>query len=408
MRLTCRARSTSLLGLACALALTACRADPSAFELRFADGALRARAATVEVTISEGTCSSPGPVVYGPEVFAVDAEGMRPAALPRTPHAFRARALDASCTVFAETCVDVDLGAQGSAPVILTLTAGAEQLACEATSCRAGVCEAALDAGGGADPDAGVTDAMGIDAFGLDGGPPDAALLDAVTSDAVTLDVGTDAGHVCAGAGVFFCEDFEDPTLPQWTPVGAGGVLLSAMGEVRAGADGARALFASAGAGEQRVLRTTVAIPVPAGPIYVRFWERFGGAVATETNHKLFYLELGEPDAAPRYFFGASNSATRGDGVFLAYTDGTTTSSTGVDQALPPSTWVCVSMTLPLGGENTFVLDGSSEHGPPDPLLARSAASTAQVVVGIDNRMGEAMSAYLDDLEIGSMPLPCP
>ncbi|MFO0708951.1 MAG: hypothetical protein U0353_03885 [Sandaracinus sp.] len=380
MRLTCRARSTSLLGLACALALTACRADPSAFELRFADGALRARAATVEVTISEGTCSSPGPVVYGPEVFAVDAEGMRPAALPRTPHAFRARALDASCTVFAETCVDVDLAAQGSAPVILTLSASVEEPACDAASCRAGVCVAARDAGAG-----------------RDGGPIDAAQPDA----------GADAGHVCAD-GVIFCEDFEDPTLPQWTPVGAGGVLLSAMGEVRAGADGARALFASAGAGEQRVLRTTVAIPVPAGPIYVRFWERFGGAVATETNHKLFYLELGEPDAAPRYFFGASNSATRGDGVFLAYTDGTTTSSTGVDQALPPSTWVCVSMTLPLGGENTFVLDGSSEHGPPDPLLARSAASTAQVVVGIDNRMGEAMSAYLDDLEIGSMPLPCP
>jgi hypothetical protein len=405
MRLTRRARSTSLLGLASALVLTACRADPSAFELRFADGALRARAATVEVTISEGTCSSPGPVVYGPEVFAVDAEGMRPAALPRTPHAFRSRALDASCTVFAETCVDVDLAAQGSAPVILTLSAGAEQLACEATSCRAGVCEAALDVGGGADPDAGVTDAMGIDAFGLDGGPPDAALLDAVTSDAVTLDVGTDAGHVCAGAGVFFCEDFEDPTLPQWTAIGSGGALLSATGELPPGTAGTHALFASAGAGAERVLRTSTPIPLPAATVHVRFWTRFGGVPSTDTNQKVFYLELGGPDAEPYYFMGFDGRS--GGAVFLALTDEGVTASTGNTTSLPVMGWACVAMTLPLDGRNLLGLD-SETYGPPATPLPRPGVATANLVVGIDSRMGEAMSAYLDDLEVGSMPLPCP
>lgn len=145
--MTRRLTSTAAL----AVLLCACGDDPPprglAWEIAFADAALRTRAAVVEATIRRGGCA--GETVFAAEIRSGGGMGDTPV-LPRGAWGFAARARDASCVWFAEGCVRVELPSDEK--VIVELAPSVESMACAAERCVDGDCRIPSD-GGGVDGD---------------------------------------------------------------------------------------------------------------------------------------------------------------------------------------------------------------------------------------------------------------
>ena len=107
-----------------ALLLTAgfgCEGDPQplGWELEFEEGALLSRAAVVEALILDGGCD--GEEISSTEIVRGELSMAMSPVLADGRWAFVGRARDASCTLFAEGCTEVELPTVG--PVVVVLMA---------------------------------------------------------------------------------------------------------------------------------------------------------------------------------------------------------------------------------------------------------------------------------------------
>jgi hypothetical protein len=135
-----------------AAAIAGCDARGAEWWIEFESTDLARRASTIEATVLEGGCT--GTTVLFDERFAGASASMRPPALGPGAYGFRARAVDATCTLLASGCTDVVLPAAG-VTTYLAATAPSHDDGCS------------LDAGR---IDAGVTDGGPIDGGVRDGG----------------------------------------------------------------------------------------------------------------------------------------------------------------------------------------------------------------------------------------------
>ena len=142
-------RPVILLALA-TIAASACTELPrAAWQLRFENDTLQARALFVRSTVFGGTCDS-GAIVYQADTV-LDVPSPPPPLLDPGSYCLEGRARDSSCNWFAEGRLDIALPVDDGTILTVVLRSGAESAECDASACMAGLCagEPSPDGGSG-------------------------------------------------------------------------------------------------------------------------------------------------------------------------------------------------------------------------------------------------------------------
>lgn len=146
------------------------------WDIRFGDAEVEARTRSLHATIQRGSCADRSTVEFAHEYRVGDADRPDTKPLESGSYAFLARAVDATCTIVAESCQTVIITDDGPDRVmtILDRLAAAGATCDECTHCAPSIDAGGLDAG----LDAASADAGSIDAGGLDAGNADAGITD--------------------------------------------------------------------------------------------------------------------------------------------------------------------------------------------------------------------------------------
>ncbi len=162
---------------------------PLLWNVSLENDALRSRMIAVEVTVLRDGCQGTN-VVYEQWVRKNDMP-VKPPRLGSGVFAFRARAVDGTCTAFASGCAEIKLPAENQ-ELNLVMQTQTEQALCTASQCNAGVCD-------GATGDGGVTGDSGSDSgLHMDSGPiiDSGPVVDSgpIDSGTPSIDSGSDSG----------------------------------------------------------------------------------------------------------------------------------------------------------------------------------------------------------------------
>lgn len=265
--------------------------------------------------------------------------------------------------------------------------------------------DAATDAGGDDDaaPIEGGLDDSGWDGAVViaDGGSSDTG----AGADTGPIDSGVDAGPApteCGGAlaSATFCDGFEDgPTFEAWADSNArDGTLTWVTDTVYRGTGALRAETTASGGFAQ--LHSPTMPPVTSGDYWLRFY------VLIPATSSLSHFDI------------AALTPARADGTAVyIYTDrlsvwfDETMSAFATDPALPRDRWTCLQVHLVVGntgGALDIYIDGA---------LQRSAAVTdtlpstgyEKLYLGItwSPSMQGPTAIYMDEVAVGTAPLPC-
>lgn len=281
--------------------------------------------------------------------------------------------------------------------------------------CVRGTPDAAMDAGSdGALPDARPDAPPPRDAGPEDGGPPDADRDDGGAPDAGTdagSDAGSDAGEADAGrpdsecdgtlSDAIFCDGFDDASgFTAWS-----GGTSETDGNVSRVTDpvyrGSGALRAetTATAGDA-FLRSGSLTTVGSGPYWLRFYAYFPAS-----------SPLSHADVAAIY---SSTSST--DSAVFVYTDtarlwiGETETTVTSTDTLPRDTWTCFQVRLAVSdtdGEAELFMDGTSLGSVATDTRPGSGYDGLAAGITYSADSQEPTVVYLDEIAVGTSPLPC-
>jgi len=266
--------------------------------------------------------------------------------------------------------------------------------------CVDDVClEGRADAGPDLGPlDLGERDAGSPDAGPLDSGPP--------AEDASVNDLGSDAGplSVCETTTAFFCDGFEGELVPPWRSsrlTNDATFTTDGMPFVGASSGHATTIAPSSRAHATADLggRTGVTI-------HSRAWLYLP---SSSPHDVLSFLLIGH-DANPSYPLVAVQSSNTGGRVYVGDPFRRLVTG-GTSLTIPRDRWVCTTLSVDVGSDSPRVwatIDGTVVA---DETFAGPVVPTADFGnVGIEftNAATPNAELFIDEVEFGTEPLPCP
>jgi hypothetical protein len=363
----------ALVGMASAtlLGCTATPARSTDFRVQLPDQDTFDETAAIEVTIHRGTCDERGEVVHA-QTFARDRMGAAPSSLGAGSYTVEAVARDYDCGTLAEGCQPVELPIPEGEALVLTL--GAPALTgpgCDAAACTCGGCDCTAESCDVPCPRAG----------------------DATACDDLL-------------AGAVFCDGFERaPIDGAWGWIGeTNGLVVRDADLVHRGLVSMRAETATSGG----IAHVGKSYPrIDAGDVWARAYVYVPASSPVAQINLLHVGEGTSPYDSVAVGLHTPSDVSRAN-IYASESD----RSAQATQAFPLDRWVCVQLHVEVspapGGAVHVYIDGEEQ-------ITLTGIDT-QPSTGIDS-LGAgvlwspdtqpATVLYVDDVAVGTEPLPC-